>query len=311
MMPILALLAICGVALAAMNSGLDGEFLVLILAMPAVLWAFRRPLHFAAITIASIPWGILATNGVTVFKILTAILLPLIVYHVRRERRVIQFPKAAMGVLILIAILTAISELSSEYGASLEPAVELAAVFLLFFALSQVVRSPADLRVLAIVQTFNMVAVGLYVFREIGWARMMDDNVRALGPNGQPNSLGEHVLRNIAFCLALALDRGARPWLRLVGVLAVVLAIYANFAAASRSGSLGIVVAVACFGFFQSTASASARFGFQWPPPRFSSRLPSVQNPLSRGLSIPFAKSKPLAAIKPFTQVGSSTLNLQ
>lgn len=250
MMPLLALLSICGIGLAALNFGLDGPFLVAIVALPAVVWALRRPLHFAAITIASIPWGILATNGITVFKILTAVLLPLVVYHIRREGRSIQFPKMAGGVFILIALLTAISELSSEYGASLEPALELAAVILLFLALSQVVRSAEDLRVLATVQAFNMVFVGIYVFREVGWARMMSDNVRALGPNGQPNSLAEHILRNIAFSLALTLDRDARLSLRVVGAAGVVLAVYANFAAASRSGSLGIVVAVACFGFF-------------------------------------------------------------
>lgn len=224
----------------------------LVVVIPAGLWLVRRPTAMLSTVMVSQAWAADLSGGgvVTPFKLALILLMAVTGIHVWRRGYVNALPRGLSISLLCLAMLIFLSELNSPYGGSASTLFELGSTVALYVIIVQLIQRPADLRVIGIAVAVNLVLMGIYVMLEVGWAPLTEGVVRAGGPPGQPNTLADNVARQAPFALGLVFDRMHGRWTRLLGSLAVGSAVYCEFAAASRAGTVGFVVGLAVFGFF-------------------------------------------------------------
>ncbi len=250
----LCLTAVAAVALA--TSG--GPMAIAAIAGVAVLvWATRRPVYLAGLTIVSDHFSFRFANImgfiVTPVKIIYPIFALVVILNAVRERKIQPVPKTLFIGFLLLATLRFMSELLSPYGADLSWVQEFGSTVLLMIALSQVIRSPEDLYRVFIVQAIAMVAISLYVVNEVPWSAMLigRGDVRAYGPTGQPNELASVAAAYFPIALILFYYKGGELSIRVMAAIAAAGALYCQFAAASRGGTVGLIVGlfvIVCIG---------------------------------------------------------------
>jgi O-antigen ligase len=159
-----------------------------------------------------------------------------------------------------MSVLVLVSETLAPFGSSMTMLYEIMGTFGMFLMLSQIPMDARAVRVIGMGQAAGIVLIAVAVFIEVGWERLGTGVVRARGPMHQPNLMAEEAARVLPFALALLLDRENRGMARVLGLLAVGGALYCQFAAASRGGSLGMVLGLVVFAV-ASGRSAASRFG--------------------------------------------------
>lgn len=241
------------VLLAAVGSLLLNVQVPFIIILGVVLtsaWLVRRPAHALGAMVALQVWGVLSlTSGglTTPAKLASFVSIAATIVQVLRVGRLAPLPRwLAWGMAWLVCQIF-LTEISSDYGASLSSLSEFINACVWVLIVTQVVKSREDVRVVAVLQVIGLLFMTVYVEREVGWSRMMAGVVRARGPAGQPNMLAEHLARVTPLALAVLVDRYNGVLLRAVAGVSVVGAVYMLFAAASRGGTLGALAGLIVF----------------------------------------------------------------
>ena len=241
------LLAITFIAIAGVSGILTPGMAVLVAAGPALIWLVRRPAYLLGAAYAANGWGTYNLGmALTPMKVTTSLLIAVTCLQMLTRRRIEPMPTKFFASMGLMFALVASSELNAVFGADASSLFEFGGTIVFVLLLGQQLHDNSVLRVFAIVATFNMLAFGAFVVNEVSWSAMMAGTVRAHGPCNQPNHLASIAALSLPFAIAVAVDRANnRLWLRGAGVLGVAAAVYVQYAAASRGGTLALLVAMA------------------------------------------------------------------
>ena len=220
--------------LALLASGAAPYALLTLLAVPTVYMAAKRPTLMCAITVASQAWQVLSIGIITGFKVL--MLLMLVQMSLMRKRTDAWHtpPSRYSAVAVAMVIWMCICELGVTEP-NFEFLMELLGCVVMYLSMMQLFRTEQDIRTLAWVGSLNMLFIGIWVALEVPWSVMMRGRVRAAGPPGQPNSLGEFVVLTSPLTLAFILDRTVPTWQRTVAAVTAGFGLYTLFGSASRS----------------------------------------------------------------------------
>jgi O-antigen ligase len=231
---------LAGVALLAF--GAAPYALLAALATPIVYLALKRPMLLCAIAVASQAWNIISVGILTLFK---GLMLVMVMQMVLVRRRSEPWPRLdgrfalLAGILIGWCCLRELASTQTDLGFLFETV----GCIVMYASLTHLVRTEDDLRTLMKVSAVNSILVGLWVVHELPWSAMTGNLVRAAGPIGQPNGLGQFAAAAAPFALALMFDDKLSTWWRLTSLVSFPFTVYTLFGSASRNGFVSFLVA--------------------------------------------------------------------
>lgn len=225
----------------------------------AISWFLRRRIEFAAMVISAHFWSVLTIGVVTPYKAFSLVLWLQMALYIISTRHVRAMPRRYVATMGAMLAWVCLCEVLAPFGASMDAMSEFAGTVVTVFVLTQVIGDQFDLRRLMIVQVVSLLLTGIYVMVEVSWTQMMAGIIRAGGPCTQPNGLGDYVAATFPLAIAVLIDRNNNKWLRFIAAAALLGGVYAEFAAASRGGTVGLLVAVALSGVLM-TVPGRTRF---------------------------------------------------
>lgn len=250
MLRVLALLVYAALALGAIYLDLGHYVVVGTVVLPIAVWLLGKPVYLAGAVISSYAWPytIVSTGGFTVFKVANLLLTTVTVLKVINSRKIAPVPVWFFAALGLLLVLQLAAELFAPTGADSQATVLLISTTLLMLILTQIIRTPQDLRKLSTVFSINVIALALYVVREMSWATMeLDTYARAHGPMHEPNGLCWMLLGMLGLVWATATDSQASRPQRVLALVASAGGIYSIIASSSRSGAIGLTILTLTF----------------------------------------------------------------
>lgn len=257
MAALLVVIALAGLGVLVQSADLGLPVAGLGIALIGIAWLARRPAEFAGVVISAHFWSVLTIGVVTPYKALSVLLWLQMGIHMLVTRQVRSVPRRYIAAMAGMLAWVCLCEVLAQFGASLDAMGEFAGTVATVVVLTQVVNNQHDLRRLIVVQAVSLLLTGMYVMAELSWSQMMAGVVRAGGPCAQPNGLGDYVAGTFPLAIAVAIDRENNKWVRLMAAAAVLGGIYAEFAAASRGGTISLLVGAAVAGILMTVPGRS------------------------------------------------------
>lgn len=210
---------------------------------------FRNPDWMAVTTLALAPVQIDLGGAITPVKLWAPLALASAMFASMRDGNWHIPPVTVVAPFVAFATWAMVGETASM---TVEPGALLLVMVSTFVQLLMVWRAaarPGGLRQVAIGYSVLLIALAISIPIMPATASADTERIRSAGLCAEPNWTGETAARILPLSLALLLDRGNGRGLRLLGAVAVVSALYSQFAAASRGGTLAMVAAMVAFAF--------------------------------------------------------------
>lgn len=231
--------ALAGLALLAF--GAAPYALLASLAVPILYVALQRPMLLCAIAVASQAWSVFSFGLLTIFKILMMVALFQMAILRRRGEPLPQVDRPFVAMAAVLLAWCCFCEMQ-VMRPDLTFLLEAFACAVMYPSLSQLLKTERDLQTLFKCLIVNAILVGIWVVLEAPWRAMSSGAVRAVGPCGQPNTLGQLASSSAPFAVAILLDHRESKWWRIAGLAAVLCTLYMLLASASRTAFLTYVL---------------------------------------------------------------------
>ena len=244
MLVVFGVAAIIALAVLALTANVGTMAVAGIIGLPVAYAVARRPKHLLGLTVALHYWGSILPGFFTPFKIALSVLTIeiMVVFIITRQLRA---PPRAFGLAfatLLIAVVT--REVTSDYGLDMVHVVDFLGTTAVYMAMVQFIVNRKSLKLFMFYQVANLAAIDIWVLREVSWQAMMAGSVRASGPMGQANGLGDFVALHVPYALAIVADRTLTRLARALALGTFVFGLYTLFAAASRAGTISFLVGI-------------------------------------------------------------------
>ncbi|MBI5609856.1 MAG: O-antigen ligase family protein [Deltaproteobacteria bacterium] len=218
----------------------------------------RNPDVMAVTTLALAPVQVDLGGGITPLKVWAVLAMVSALFESLRtgEWRLPSSAVAApFAVFALWVMVGETVSMTVEPGALM---LVLVSTFVQLYMVWRAAAQPGGLRKVGIGYAVLLLALAASI--PLMPASVMADtgSARSAGLCGEPNWAGETAARILPFAVALLIDRSNSRLLRILGAVAVVAALYCEFASASRGGTLAMVAGMAAFALATSDNPRSA-----------------------------------------------------
>lgn len=217
----------------------------------------RNPSWMAVTTLALAPVQIDLGGGITPVKLWAPLALAASVLASSRDGKWYVPEAAAVAPFLFFSVWGLAGESASASADPLALTVMLGATLVQLFMVWRAASQPGGLRNIAIGYAILLIALAISIPMMPAIAGDEGQRIRSAGLCGEPNWTGETAARLLPIALALVLDRGNARWLRVLGVVAVAAAVYTQFAAASRGGTLAMIAGMAAFALASANSTRS------------------------------------------------------
>ena len=180
----------------------------------------------------------------TPFIVATPVAMAAALWHYRGKWHELSPPRAYLVPLVLLVLLTMLSELATPYTALINPIINLAGALVVGVLVNAIIRTDKDMRLMSLAVLANLLLMAGSAASELNWAEMQIDQVRVSGLAGEPNVLGIHLGRMVPVAAAILFERDFKLWQRGLAAIALGLGALSLIGCASRTGAVAVAVSL-------------------------------------------------------------------